>query len=72
MMGKQVRLPQVIWDRLNWAWVTFFISMAALNLYVAYNFPTETWVNFKLFGSLGLTLAFVVAQAIYLGRHVQE
>ena len=72
MMGKQVRLPAAIWERLNLAWVAFFMAMALANLYVAYNFPTEIWVNFKVFGSLGLTLAFVIAQAVYLGRHVQE
>ena len=59
-------------ERLNLAWVAFFLAMALANLYVAYNFATEIWVNFKVFGSLGLTLAFVIAQAVYLGRHVQE
>jgi intracellular septation protein len=72
MMGKQVRLPTVIWERLNLSWVAFFSAMALANLYVAYTFATEVWVNFKVFGSLGLTLAFVIAQAVYLGRHVQE
>ena len=72
MMGSQVILPAPIWDRLNLAWVAFFSVMAVLNVFVAYRFPTETWVSFKLFGSLGLTLAFVVAQALYLSRHIQE
>lgn len=72
MMGKQVRLPTVIWDRLNWGWIAFFIAMAGLNLFVANNFSTDIWVNFKLFGSMGLTVLFVIAQALYLSRHVQE
>ena len=50
----------------------FFVAMAALNLLVAYRFPTDVWVNFKLFGTMGLTIAFVIAQALYLGRYVQE
>ena len=72
MMGKQMTLPDGVWDRLNLAWVLFFVFLGVLNLFVAYRFPTDTWVNFKLFGTLGLTLAFVVAQALYVGRHVQD
>ncbi len=72
MMGKQMKLPDGVWDRLNLAWVLFFAFLGVLNLFVAYRFATDTWVNFKLFGTLGLTLAFVVAQALYVGRHVQD
>ncbi|MGD9943540.1 MAG: septation protein A [Burkholderiaceae bacterium] len=72
VMSKQMSLPEPIWNRLNWAWALFFAAMAALNLLVAYRFATDVWVNFKLFGTLGLTLAFVVAQAFYVGRYVQE
>jgi len=72
MMGRQVRLPAPIWDRLNVAWVCFFVFLGALNLLFAYRFPTDVWVNFKLFGSLGLTVVFVVAQAFYFSRHVLE
>jgi intracellular septation protein len=72
MMGKQVTLPDAIWERLNLAWSAFFAAMAALNLFVAYGFSTDVWVNFKLFGTLGLTLAFVVLQALYIGRYVED
>ncbi|NMG76879.1 septation protein A [Aromatoleum diolicum] len=72
MLEAQVRLPDVVWGRLNLAWATFFSAMGVLNLYVAFNFPEETWVNFKLFGGMGLMLVFVVAQGFYLSRHVQE
>lgn len=71
-MEKTVQVPPPVWDRLNLAWAAFFAAMAGLNLWVAYGFSTEVWVNFKLFGTLGLTLAFVVAQALYMGRHVIE
>lgn len=67
---KEVRLPDRIWAQLNWAWVGFFIGMGLLNLYVAYSFSTPVWVNFKVFGSLGLMLVFTVAQGIYMNRHL--
>ena len=72
MLAEQVRLPDPVWNRLNWSWVAFFAFMGALNLYVAYNYPTDLWVNFKLFGGMGLMLLFVVVQALFLARHVQE
>ncbi|MEN9315810.1 MAG: intracellular septation protein [Pseudomonadota bacterium] len=72
MMGKQVRLPDPIWERLNVAWIVFFVGLAVLNVVIAYNFSEEFWVNFKLFGSLGLTVLFVVGQALWFSRHVQE
>lgn len=72
VMGAQIELPEAVWSRLNWGWTTFFLFMGIANLYVAWNFPTETWVNFKLFGSTGLMLVFVIAQAFYLARHMPE
>ncbi len=72
VMGKQLALPEPVWHRLNLAWIAFFVAMAALNLAVAYRFPTDVWVDFKLFGTMGLTIAFVIAQALWLGRYVQE
>ena len=72
MLSEQVQLPDPVWDRLNWSWVAFFVFMGALNLYVAYNYPTDLWVNFKLFGGMGLMLLFVVAQAFFLARHVED
>lgn len=72
MMGKQLELPARIWKRLNLAWVVFFFAIGATNLYVAFNYPESTWVNFKLFGMLGLTFAFVIAQSLYLSRHMPE
>jgi intracellular septation protein len=71
LMGKEIRLPDDIWNKLNVSWVIFFATMGILNLLVAYNFDTDTWVNFKLFGGLGLTLAFVVLQGLALARFME-
>ena len=72
VMGTQMSLPEAVWGRLNWAWSLFFAAMGALNLWVAYAFSTAAWVNFKLFGGIGLLVAFSIAQALYLSRHLQE
>jgi intracellular septation protein len=71
-LAGQVKLPDAVWRRLNWSWAAFFAFMGAANLYVAFNFSTDTWVNFKLFGGMGLMLVFVVLQAAFLARHVEE
>jgi len=70
MMGGQIDVPDAIWRQMGWAWVAFFAGMGVLNLYVAFNYPIETWVNFKMWGSLGLTLVFTLAQGLYLGKHM--
>jgi intracellular septation protein len=72
MLSDQVQLPDPVWARLNWSWIGFFVFMGALNLYVAYNFSTDHWVNFKLFGGMGLMLLFVLAQALVLARYVED
>ena len=72
MMDQAVSLPPEIWIRLNYIWVSFFIGIGLLNLYVAYNFSEETWVNFKLFGMLGVTFVFIIAQGFYIARHVKD
>ena len=72
MMAEHIQLPGKVWARLNMAWILFFLASGLANLYVAFNFSEATWVNFKLFGMLGLTLVFVIAQSIYLARHAVE
>ncbi|MBS0544661.1 MAG: septation protein A [Proteobacteria bacterium] len=72
MLEAQIQLPDSVWARLNLAWAGFFLAMGLINLYVAYSFSEETWVNFKLFGATGLMLAFVLAQGLYLSRHIEE
>lgn len=71
LMGSQLSLPTLRWDQLNWAWAGFFASMAVLNLVVAYGFSTELWVQFKVFGTLALTLLFVLVQGVWLSRHME-
>lgn len=72
MMEKQVSLPDAVWNRLNLGWAAFFAFMGVANLLVFMNFSTDTWVSFKMFGSIGLMLVFIVAQTFYLNRHIQE
>jgi intracellular septation protein len=72
MLSKEIRLPDPVWARLNWSWVVFFILMGFANLYVAFNFEEATWVQFKLIGGTGLMLLFVIGQAVFLSRHMQE
>jgi intracellular septation protein len=76
LMGKQVTLKpegtQSVWHRLNLAWSAFFFFMGALNLYVAFEYSEEAWVNFKLFGSTGLLVVFVIIQGIWLARHMEH
>jgi intracellular septation protein len=72
LMGEQLQLPEPIWTRLNWAWIGFFSVMGALNLWVAFNFATDTWVNFKLFGAMGLMFVFVIAQGLVISKYLPE
>lgn len=72
LMGAQMQLPDAVWRTLNWSWTGFFAVMGLVNLWVAYTFDTDTWVNFKLFGGIGLMFAFVIAQALYLGRFIKD
>lgn len=68
----QVSLPEIAWARLNLAWVAFLVLMGGLNLIVAYGFSEEAWVNFKLFGGMGLMFLFVLAQALFMSRYMQD
>ena len=70
MLGEQLQLPEAVWARLSLAWVVFFAAMGLLNLWVAFNFSTDAWVNFKLFGGIGLMLLFTVGQGLYIGKHL--
>ena len=71
LMGGQMSLPDPVWRRVNFSWVGFFAVMGVINLWVAFNFSTGTWVNFKLFGSMGLMLLFILAQAFFLNKHLK-
>lgn len=72
VMGAQLELPETAWRAMTWSWVLFFAVMGVLNLWVAFHFDTATWVNFKLFGGLGLMAVFVIGQALYLGRYMKD
>ena len=80
MMSGQIKLPDPVWNKLNLSWVVFFIISGAANLYVAFYYGLDldektrmdNWVNFKLFGLMGLTFIFVVAQGLYLAKYMQE
>lgn len=72
MEGAFEHLPLTIWQRMSWVWALFFISVGIVNLWVAYTFDTDTWVNFKLFGLLALTMIFIIAQSVYLMQIHQE
>jgi intracellular septation protein len=71
LMGAQLEMPDAAWRAMNWSWVAFFAVMGVLNLWVAFNYDTDTWVNFKLFGGVGLMAVFIVAQGLWLSRHMK-
>ncbi|MHB8741596.1 MAG: septation protein A [Sulfuricaulis sp.] len=80
MMSEQITLPAPVWKRLNLSWVIFFVLLGAVNIYVAFYYRLDLgvearrniWVNFKLFGLMGLTFFFVIVQAFYMARHIQN
>jgi len=72
MLGKKISLPENVWFYMNLSWVLFFFLMGSANLYVVYHYNTNVWVNFKLFGVLGITIIFILIQALCLARYVNS
>lgn len=72
MMGHAITAPERVWKRLNLSWAIFFIIMGFLNLYVAFNYPEDTWVNFKLFGLMALSIIFILGQGIFISRFLSQ
>lgn len=72
LLGDKIILPHYVWNKLNAAWILFFIFLGFLNLYVVYHYDMNAWVNFKLFGTLGLTLIFTILQALYMTKHLNQ
>ena len=72
LMGSQMDLPDNAWRVVNWSWAGFFAAMGVLNLWVAFNFDLDTWVNFKMFGGMGLMVLFVIVQALYLSKYMKS
>ncbi|MBR3482039.1 MAG: septation protein A [Neisseriaceae bacterium] len=66
IMGKEIKLPDHIWNEMMWVWTVFFALLGASNLWVAWNFSTDTWVTYKVFGVMGLMGLFFIAQAVYM------
>ena len=72
VLGAQITVPEPVWEKLLWMWIAFFAVVGAVNIVVAYSVPTATWVNFKLFGLMGLTFAFTIGMGFWLARHMPE
>ncbi|MDD4927996.1 MAG: septation protein A [Gallionella sp.] len=72
LLNEKMALPVRVWDRLNLSWSLFFAVLGFINLYVAFNYSTDTWVNFKLFGFTGMMLVFIIAQSAWLAKYVDE
>ncbi len=74
LLKEQFALPEALWAKLNWSWVGFFAMMGFVNLAVAFmfNFSTDAWVNFKVFGGIGLLVLFAVGQALLLSKYIEE
>jgi intracellular septation protein len=72
MMEKQMALPEPLWAKVGVAWIIFFLAMGLLNLYVAFNYTTDQWVNFKMFGVMGLMFAFIIGQSLLLAKYIKE
>lgn len=72
MLKQAATLKKKQWDKLNFMWALFFLFSGAINIYVAYNYPEEFWVKFKLFGLLGITLVFIIIQSIWLNIVIKE
>lgn len=72
LLQEKITLPDPVWGHLNLAWSAFFALLGLVNLYVAFNYSLDAWVNFKLFGATGMMLAFVLLQSLWLSKHMQE
>ncbi len=72
MMGKQIQLPEAVWSKLNIAWAMLFVALGFLNLYVAFNYSQDTWVNFKLFGITGIMFVFIIVQTLLISKYLPK
>ena len=72
MMEGLIQMPDQVWARLSYMWIAFFVFSGVINLWVYYNFSLDAWVNFKLFGLMGLTFAFILIQGLYISRYTQQ
>lgn len=72
LLDKKIELPEIAWQRLNYAWGLFFLVIGTVNLYIAYTYSTNVWVNFKLFGIVGATIIFSLLQSMYIAKYLKK
>ncbi|WP_035383443.1 septation protein A [Ferriphaselus sp. R-1] len=72
LLQEKIALPNQVWRNLNLGWSLFFLVLGFINLYVAFNYTTEQWVNFKLFGATGLMFGFILAQSFFLAKYAEQ
>lgn len=72
MMTKMIDAPTSIWNKLNFVWAIFLVLLGFLNLYVAFNYTENAWVNFKLFGVTGIMFIFIIGQTLALKKYLIE
>src|SRR5450755_4880668 len=71
-MLPDLKLPDPVWARLTWGWVAFLGAMGVLNLYVATNYSLDTWVNFKVWGGIGLFMVAAVGTVASVARYLPK
>jgi intracellular septation protein len=71
-LGSQLEVPYPIWTRLNYMWSAYFFVVGALNIYVAYRYSQDFWVSYKLYSSIGFTVALSILTVALLAPHIQE
>jgi len=71
-MESQIQLPEFVWAKMNIAWAGLFTALGFINLYVAYNYSQDTWVNFKLFGITGILFAFIILQTMFISQYLPK
>ena len=72
LLGKSFNLPNKIWFHLSYSWIAFFIFLSLLNLYIAYNYETDTWVNFKIFGLFSISIIFIISQFFFITKYIRK
>lgn len=71
MMDHMIQLPESVWTKLSLSWITFFTLLGTINLFIGFNYDFDTWVDFKFYGLMGLTLAFTILQSIFISKYIQ-
>ena len=72
ILGGELTLPDAVWRRVSLVWGIFFLALGGVNLWIAFNFSLEAWVNFKTFGAMGLIMVLAIAQAFWLAQYIED